>query len=121
MCICSFYFFYCVLFVCFMQKELREEDRRYRAYLEQLQEEEAQREQELERLCDAEVEKMWEKKVKQWKLEKEARRKLLQDVMASRRVQLQDKCTRFYLFIYLCINLFIFLFLVSVAHKRCIV
>ena len=86
-----------------MQKELREEDRRYRAYLEQLQEEEALREQELERLCDAEVEKMWEKKVKQWKLEKEARRKLLQDVMASRRVQLQDKCARSFfslLFIY---------------------
>ena len=74
-----------------LQKELREDDRRYRAYLEQLQQEEALRERELERLCDAEVEKMWEKKVKQWKLEKEARRKLLQDVMASRRIQLQDK------------------------------
>ena len=42
-------------------------------------------------MCDAEVEKMWEKKVKQWKLEKEARRKLLQDVMAARRIQLQEK------------------------------
>ena len=99
-----------------MQKELREEDRRYRAYLQQLQEEEAQREQELERLCDAEVEKMWEKKVKQWKLEKEARRKLLQDVMASRRVQLQDKCARsfvfrFYIFILFLYKLNYFFFL----------
>lgn len=56
-----------------------------------MQTEEAKREMELERLCDAEVEKMWEKKVKQWKLEKEARRKLLQEVMEGRRQQLQDK------------------------------
>ena len=42
-------------------------------------------------MCDAEVEKMWEKKVKQWKLEKEARRKLLVDVMAGRRRQLEEK------------------------------
>jgi transketolase len=71
---------------------LREEDRRYRDYLAQLKHEEAAREAELERLCDAEVEKMWEKRVKQWRLEKEARRKLLQEVMQSRRVQLQEKC-----------------------------
>jgi hypothetical protein len=47
---------------------------------------------ELDRVCDAEVEKMWEKKIKQWKLEKEARRKLMQDVMESRRHQLLEKC-----------------------------
>ena len=74
------------------QRELREEDKRYREYLERLQLEEEMRERELERMCDAEVEKMWEKKVKQWKMEKEARRKLLVDVMAGRRRQLEEKC-----------------------------
>ena len=73
------------------QRELREEDKRYREYLERLQLEEEMRERELERMCDAEVEKMWEKKVKQWKMEKEARRKLLVDVMAGRRRQLEEK------------------------------
>ena len=50
------------------------------------------RERELEKLCDLEVEKMWDKRIKQWKLEKAARRQLLADVMAARRVQLQEKC-----------------------------
>jgi len=73
------------------KRELRDEDRRYRQYLRQLKEEEQQREKELDSICDAEVEKMWEKKIKQWKLEKEARRQLMQEVMASRRQQLLDK------------------------------
>lgn len=75
-----------------LQKELREEDKRYRAYLKQLKEEEEQKERELDQLCDLEVEKMWDKRIKQWKLEKAARRKLLEDVMAARRLQLQEKC-----------------------------
>lgn len=73
------------------KRELREEDRRYREYLQRMKEEEKRREAELERVCDAEVEKMWDKKVKQWRMEKEARQKLMADVMASRRQQVQDK------------------------------
>lgn len=73
------------------KRELREEDRRYRTYLKQMKETERQRELELERVCDAEVEKMWDKKVKQWRLEKDARRKLMEDVMESRRHQLMEK------------------------------
>jgi len=53
--------------------------------------EERLREQEIERLCDSEVEKMWEKKVQQWKSEALTRQKLLQEVMESRRQQLQQK------------------------------
>ena len=53
--------------------------------------EEKMREQELDRLCDAEVEKMWEKKVQQWKLEAMARRKLLEEVMEARHQQLEYK------------------------------
>lgn len=74
------------------QKELREEDKRYREYLRQLKEQERLREQELERLCDAEVEKMWDRKVAQWRLEKQARQQLLQEVMQFRQRQLQEKC-----------------------------
>ena len=46
----------------------------------------------MEVLCDAEVEKMWDKRVAQWKIEKMARQKLLQQVVESRRQQIQEKC-----------------------------
>lgn len=75
-----------------LQQELREEDRRYREYLQQLKEIEALRERELERLCDIEVQKTWDKKLNQWRLEKQARQKLLQDVLESRRKQIEEKC-----------------------------
>lgn len=73
------------------QKDIREEDRRYREYLKKLKEEEYLREKELERLCDAEVEKMWEKRINQWKVEKMARQKLLEEVLESRKKQLEYK------------------------------
>ena len=73
------------------KKELREEDQRYRAYLQQLKREEAAKEKEMDRLCDLEVEKMWDKRIKQWRLEKQARKQLLAEVMDSRRKQLDQK------------------------------
>ena len=57
-----------------------------------MREEEWIREQEMEKVCDAEVEKMWEKRVRLWKVQKLARQKLLEEVVASRRQQIQDKC-----------------------------
>lgn len=76
-----------------VQRELREEERRYREYLRAMKAESAHREAELERLIDAEVERSWEKRLTQWKQEKIARQKLLEDVMTSRRRQIQEKCT----------------------------
>ncbi|ELT96543.1 hypothetical protein CAPTEDRAFT_143123, partial [Capitella teleta] len=73
------------------KKELREEDKRYREYLRQLKEQERQREIQLDKMCDMEVEKMWEKKVGQWRLEKQARQQLLQEVMQYRQRQLAEK------------------------------
>lgn len=73
------------------KKELREEDRRYREYLRQLKEEEMAKEAELERLIHQEVEKMWQKRLNQWKLEREARKKLLADVLAGRARQLEER------------------------------
>ena len=58
-----------------------------------MREEERRREKEMEMLCDAEVEKMWEKRVRQWKIEKMARQKLLAEVVESRRQQIQEKRT----------------------------
>lgn len=71
---------------------MREEDRRYREYLRQLKEEEKAKEVELERLIHEEVEKMWQKRLNQWRLEREARKKLLAEVLHGRAIQLQDRC-----------------------------
>lgn len=71
---------------------MREEDRRYREYLRQLKEEEMAKEIELERLIHEEVEKMWQKRLNQWRLEREARKKLLADVLRGRAIQLQERC-----------------------------
>ena len=35
---------------------------------------------------------MWQKKLAQWRLEKQARKKLLQDVLASRQLQVAERC-----------------------------
>jgi hypothetical protein len=49
------------------------------------------REEELTRLVDADVAAMWDKRIQQWKLEKEARNRLMLDVMETRRKQLKEK------------------------------
>ena len=73
-----------------------------------MREEERRRELEMESICDAEVEKMWEKRVRQWRMEKMARQKLLEEVVEARRQQIQHRRTYesiaplfIYLFIYL--------------------
>jgi len=58
-----------------------------------VRDEERRREQEMEALCDAEVEKMWDKRVRQWKAEKMARQKLLEEVVEARRQQIQQRRT----------------------------
>ncbi|XP_076801276.1 cilia- and flagella-associated protein 53-like isoform X1 [Clavelina lepadiformis] len=69
----------------------KEEEKKYREYLQQQMEEEKRREKELDRLVDADVAAMWAKRIHQWKLEKEARNRLMMDVMETRRKQLQEK------------------------------
>ena len=75
-----------------LQKELREENLRYMAYLRQLQEEEKAREAEMEAIINAEVEKNWQKRLAQWRLEREARKKMLQEVMQERGHQISERC-----------------------------
>jgi len=76
------------------KRELREEGQRYRNYLRQMKEDEDAYANQLERLVDGEVEKAWQKKLAQWRLEKEARRKLLHDVLEGRKQQVHDKLLR---------------------------
>lgn len=76
-----------------LQKELREENLRYMAYLKQLAEEERAREAEMEAIINDEVERNWQKRIAQWRLEKEARKKMLSEVMAERSRQIQERRT----------------------------
>ncbi|KAK6494415.1 cilia- and flagella-associated protein 53 [Huso huso] len=71
--------------------ELREEQKRYRQYLAQQLQEQKQQERELDKLLEAELKKSWAKRDKQWSLEKEARKRLMKEVMETRKVQIQDK------------------------------
>ena len=74
-----------------IQVELREEDQKYRTYLQRLKADEEQREKEIDKLCDVEVENMWQRKIAQWRVERQARKKLLEQVMDGRRRQVEDK------------------------------
>jgi len=49
---------------------------------------------------EADVAAMWGKRLAQWKLEKEARNRLMQDVMETRRNQLKERST-FACFLYI--------------------
>ncbi|NP_001171797.1 coiled-coil domain-containing protein 11-like [Saccoglossus kowalevskii] len=73
------------------KRELREEQIRYRAYLRKQLEEEKEREKELDRVITAEVEKQWQKRLDQWDREHEARKRLMQEVLAERQKQVEAK------------------------------
>ncbi len=73
------------------KRELHEEGKRYREYLRALNEEEKRQEAELDKVIDAEVERLFKKRLSQWQAEREARKKLLEDVMAERKQQVDDK------------------------------
>ena len=64
----------------------------YREYLAEQARKEERREKELDTLVNAEVEKNWAKRLEQWRKEREARRKLMQDVLDTRKKQIEEKC-----------------------------
>ena len=43
-------------------------------------------------LSSQQVEKIWAKRLQQWKMEKDARKKLMQDVLEMRKKQIEYKC-----------------------------
>jgi len=64
----------------------------YREYLAKQKKEEEEREKELDALIQAEVEKQWTRRLEQWRQEKAARKKLMQDVLDARKQQIKEKC-----------------------------
>ena len=66
--------------------------KRYREYLAEQAREEQRKERELNALVNAEVKKQWGKRMEQWRKEREARKKLMQDVMETRKQQIKEKC-----------------------------
>lgn len=71
--------------------ELREEDRRYRDYLSRLVKEEKAKDLEMERIIHLDMEAAWQKRLDQWRSERLARKKLLEEVIAGRNQQLQER------------------------------
>ncbi|XP_075248978.1 cilia- and flagella-associated protein 53-like [Convolutriloba macropyga] len=70
---------------------LRLEYQRYRDYLAQLKAEEARQEKELEQMLEAEQKKVFEKRRLQMCKEREARQKLLQETIESRKQQIHAR------------------------------
>ncbi|XP_061209552.1 cilia- and flagella-associated protein 53, partial [Neopsephotus bourkii] len=76
------------------KQELLKEQKTYLAHLAQQLEEENQRQKEVDKVIDEEIAKIWDKKAEQLKLEKEARKQLLNDVLNTRKLQIEEKLQR---------------------------
>lgn len=75
-----------------LQQELNREMQQYRNYLDKQKKEEERREKELDSILNIEVEKQWGQRLAQWRKEREARKKLLHDVVETRQKQIKEKC-----------------------------
>lgn len=73
------------------KREMREENLRFMQYCAMNRKEEEEREKELERVVNEEVEKKWAQTIKQYKMERDARQKLLANVMKSRELQIEER------------------------------
>ncbi|KAM6984857.1 cilia- and flagella-associated protein 53 [Aplochiton taeniatus] len=71
--------------------ELREEQRRYQQYLADELEEQKRQEAEAELLIEVELKRTWAHRAEQSRLQKEARDRLMREVMATRGLQIQEK------------------------------
>ncbi|XP_041753770.2 cilia- and flagella-associated protein 53 [Coregonus clupeaformis] len=71
--------------------ELREEQSRYQQYLGDQLEEQKRQEVETEQLIEAELKQTWTRRAEQCHKEKQARDRLMKDVMDTRRLQIQEK------------------------------
>lgn len=63
----------------------------YREHLAEQAREEEKREREVDALVNSEVEKQWAKRLEQWRKEREARKRLMQDVLNERKKQVEEK------------------------------
>lgn len=76
------------------KREMREENLRFMKYCEMNRKEEEDREKDLERIVNEEVEKKWAHTMEQYKLEREARKQLLANVMKTRQEQIEERNRR---------------------------
>ena len=76
------------------QLELRDENQRYRAYLEQRKIDEQRQQAELDRVVQAELDKQNAKRAEKARAEQEKRTKLLHEVVQGRQEQLAIKSRR---------------------------
>ncbi|XP_026794611.3 cilia- and flagella-associated protein 53 [Pangasianodon hypophthalmus] len=74
--------------------ELRDEQQRYRQYLAEQLEEQRRHEAETEQLIEAELQQTWKRRAEQNRLVKEARDRLMKDVLDTQRFQIQEKLER---------------------------
>lgn len=74
---------------------MREENLRFMQYCAMNRKEGEEREKELERLVNEEVEKKWAQTIQQYKLERDARKKLLANVMKTREQQTEERSNWF--------------------------
>lgn len=68
-----------------------EEQKRYREYLKAQYEEEKRKEKELDLIIEEDIERQFQKRLNEWKLQKQARKKLLEIVLQERRLQIEEK------------------------------
>ena len=76
----------------YIQNQLREEVTLYRQYLTEQAKEEERMEREVDALVSTEVARQWAKRTEQWKKEREARAKLMREVLETRKQQIKEKC-----------------------------
>jgi len=79
--------------------ELRDENSRYRAYLEQRKLDEQRRQIELDRILQTELDRQNAKRLEKVQAEKDKRTKLLQEVIEGRQQQLIERSIIFFSFI----------------------
>ena len=73
------------------KRELREENVRFMQYCKTNRQEQGEREKQVERLVNEEVEKQWARKMEQYRLERVARKRLMDNVLKTREQQIEER------------------------------
>ena len=76
------------------QAELRDEQQRYRQYLADELQRQKEEEKETEQLIEEKLKEVWTKREEQSRLQREARNRLMKEVMEARSLQIQHKCKK---------------------------
>ena len=69
---------------------------------------EKERNEELEKMLNVEVNRQWEKRLEQWRKEKDARASLMKEVFDTRRKQIEEKSMNIFKCIAFVVRIFFF-------------